>query len=93
VNLADTITSIILKFEATLYSSEDDKVILEEEFIGNSGLDNYKYLTEIYNSRNEKERLLEKRVNCDNYLDCLFKSSARFVSERVYDAIISRAKK
>ncbi|HTJ51412.1 MAG TPA: hypothetical protein VL443_18255 [Cyclobacteriaceae bacterium] len=91
--LADTISSIALKFKAILYSSKKGKIVLKEDFSGNSQLNDYKYLTEIYSSHNKNERALEKSVDCDNYLNCLFRSATRFTTERLYEVISKIQKK
>lgn len=90
--LTDTISSIVLKFKAVLYSSKKG-IVLKEDFSGNSQLNGYKYLTEIYFDHNKNERALENSVDCDNYLNCLFKSATRDTTERLYEVISEIQKK
>ena len=83
-----------IKYTMTLYWTKPNKVILKKEIEGNAPVDNYKSLQEIYfGGSDRKNRFHESGVHCDNYLECMLISAARFSTEELFKAINKNERK
>lgn len=92
-NNSNDINHITLKFTSILYSAKKKNVVLRKEFTGNSQLRDYESLNDIFFKVNQEHRQLERSIDCDNYLDCLFKSAIRNSTSEIYETIGSIQKK
>ena len=82
-----------LNYGIRLYWTKQNKIILDKEIEGNAPVDNYKYLYQIYSADSDENIFHESGVSCDNYLDCMLKSTIRFSTEELYREIYKRQKK
>jgi hypothetical protein len=77
---------LTLKYTIKLYSRKEDKVILKKEIEGNALVENFTPLSDIYPPCGRHEY----SINCDNYLECVFKSAIRFSTEELFKEIEKR---
>jgi hypothetical protein len=88
IHTAGTKQSPTFRYVVKLLSTATNEEILRKEIEGNTSVDNYKSLRQIFPSGGH-----ERGIHCDNYLECMIISAVRSSTEELFKAIEKRQKK
>lgn len=83
----------VLLYFTTLFSTKEDKILFKKRIEGNAQVLNHKSLAQISSQKSIQEKAEEAAVHCDNYLECMFTSAARFSTEELFMEIAKHQKK